>query len=165
MLMGLHRGEDSTLSRVEEVLVNDGEWHHLQLDISSLGGAASLHKAVLSLDQGLYLVSHGVPGSDGGGCEFVISLVSCSFYQLRHCCISLQGQHGGRRAAARLQDEDCERRWRGKDRWEDSAWLSRLHTGSAPHWDWLMPACALVVEEENKKDGMWRKLGEKHLLL
>lgn len=55
--MGLHRGEDSTLSRVEEVLVNDGEWHHLQLDISSLGGAASLHKAVLSLDQGLYLVS------------------------------------------------------------------------------------------------------------
>lgn len=63
--MGLHRGEDSTLSRVEEVLVNDGEWHHLQLDISSLGGAASLHKAVLSLDQGLYLVSHGVEG--GGG--------------------------------------------------------------------------------------------------
>lgn len=60
VLMGLHRGEDSTLSRVEEVLVNDGEWHHLQLDISSLGGAASLHKAVLSLDQGLYLVSGGV---------------------------------------------------------------------------------------------------------
>lgn len=55
--MGLHRGEDSTLSRVEEVLVNDGDWHHLQLDISSLGGAASQHKAVLSLDQGLYLVS------------------------------------------------------------------------------------------------------------
>lgn len=55
--MGLHRGEDSTLSRVEEVLVNDGDWHHLQLDISSLEGAASHHKAVLSLDQGLYLVS------------------------------------------------------------------------------------------------------------
>lgn len=55
--MGLHKGEDSTLSRVEEVLVNDGDWHHLQLDISSLGGAASHHKAVLSLDQGLYLVS------------------------------------------------------------------------------------------------------------
>uniref|UniRef100_A0A671THK9 Cadherin, EGF LAG seven-pass G-type receptor 2 n=1 Tax=Sparus aurata TaxID=8175 RepID=A0A671THK9_SPAAU len=46
-------GEDSTLSRVEEVLVNDGDWHHLQLDISSLGGAASQHKAVLSLDQGM----------------------------------------------------------------------------------------------------------------
>lgn len=61
VLMGLHRGEDSTLSRLEEALVDDGEWHHLQLDISSLGGAASLHKAVLSLDQGLYLVSHSVP--------------------------------------------------------------------------------------------------------
>lgn len=55
--MGLHRGEDSTLSRIDEVLVNDGDWHHLQLDISSLGGAASYHKALLSLDQGLYLVS------------------------------------------------------------------------------------------------------------
>lgn len=56
VLMGLHRGEDSTLSRLEEVLVNDGEWHHLQLDISSLGRPLSHHKAVLSLDQGLYLV-------------------------------------------------------------------------------------------------------------
>lgn len=56
--MGLHRGEDSTLSRVEEVLVNDGDWHHLQLDISILGGAASQHKAVLSLDHGLYLVRY-----------------------------------------------------------------------------------------------------------
>ncbi|XP_068170748.1 cadherin EGF LAG seven-pass G-type receptor 2 isoform X2 [Antennarius striatus] len=57
VLMGLHKGEDSTLSRVEEALVNDGDWHHLQLDISSLGGVASHHKAVLSLDQGLYLAS------------------------------------------------------------------------------------------------------------
>lgn len=55
--MGLHRGEDSTLSRVEEVLVNDGDWHHLQLDISSLGGAGGNHKAVLSVDQGLYQVN------------------------------------------------------------------------------------------------------------
>ncbi|CAG5981183.1 unnamed protein product [Menidia menidia] len=62
VLMGLHRGEDSTLSRVEEVLVNDGDWHHLQLDISSLGGAASHHKAVLSLDHGLYLASMEVDG-------------------------------------------------------------------------------------------------------
>ncbi|XP_016520915.1 cadherin EGF LAG seven-pass G-type receptor 2 isoform X2 [Poecilia formosa] len=62
VLMGLHRGEDSTLSRVEEVLVNDGDWHHLQLDISSLGGAASRHQAVLSLDQGLYLASMEVDG-------------------------------------------------------------------------------------------------------
>uniref|UniRef100_A0A665TTY5 Cadherin EGF LAG seven-pass G-type receptor 2 n=1 Tax=Echeneis naucrates TaxID=173247 RepID=A0A665TTY5_ECHNA len=54
--------EDSTLSRLEEVLVNDGDWHHLQLDISSLGGAASQHKAVLSLDHGLYLASMEVDG-------------------------------------------------------------------------------------------------------
>ncbi|XP_072308357.1 cadherin EGF LAG seven-pass G-type receptor 2 isoform X2 [Eucyclogobius newberryi] len=62
VLMALHRGEDSTLSRVEEVLVNDGEWHHLQLDISSLGGASDLHKAVLSVDLGLYLASMEVDG-------------------------------------------------------------------------------------------------------
>ncbi|XP_029989175.1 cadherin EGF LAG seven-pass G-type receptor 2 isoform X2 [Sphaeramia orbicularis] len=62
VLMGLHRGEDSTLSRVEEVLVNDGDWHHLQLDISSLGGVSSHHKAVLSLDHGLYLASMEVDG-------------------------------------------------------------------------------------------------------
>eukprot|EP00066_Takifugu_rubripes_P022942 XP_011612208.1 PREDICTED: cadherin EGF LAG seven-pass G-type receptor 2 [Takifugu rubripes] len=62
VLMGLHRGEDSTLSRLEEALVNDGEWHHLQLDISSLGGPLSHHKAVLSLDQGLYLASMEVDG-------------------------------------------------------------------------------------------------------
>lgn len=54
--MGLHHGEDSTLSRVEEVLLNDGDWHHLQLDISSLGGVTSHHKAVLSVDHGLYQV-------------------------------------------------------------------------------------------------------------
>ncbi|XP_053723976.1 cadherin EGF LAG seven-pass G-type receptor 2 isoform X1 [Synchiropus splendidus] len=63
VLMGLHRGEDSTLSRVEEVLVNDGEWHHLQLDISSLGGPANLHRAVLSLEHGLYMASMEVDGT------------------------------------------------------------------------------------------------------
>uniref|UniRef100_H3DAY8 Cadherin EGF LAG seven-pass G-type receptor 2 n=1 Tax=Tetraodon nigroviridis TaxID=99883 RepID=H3DAY8_TETNG len=62
VLMGLHQGENSTLSRLEEVLVNDGEWHHLQLDISSLGRPLSHHKAVLSLDQGLYLASMEVDG-------------------------------------------------------------------------------------------------------
>lgn len=82
--MGLHRGEDSTLSRVEEVLVNDGEWHHLQLDISSLGGAASLHKAVLSLDQGLYLVS-----CDVKALRFIISAVLVVFL-LTAGCVSLQ---------------------------------------------------------------------------
>ncbi|RVE73479.1 hypothetical protein OJAV_G00049860 [Oryzias javanicus] len=62
VLMGLHRGEDSTLSQVEEVLANDGKWHHLQLDISSLGGAAGRHKAVLSFDHGLYLARMEVDG-------------------------------------------------------------------------------------------------------
>ncbi|CAG06842.1 unnamed protein product [Tetraodon nigroviridis] len=61
VLMGLHQGENSTLSRLEEVLVNDGEWHHLQLDISSLGRPLSHHKAVLSLDQGLYLREAAAP--------------------------------------------------------------------------------------------------------
>ena len=56
VVMSLHRGEDSTLSRVEEVLVNDGAWHHLQLDLSSSPGTPSQHRAVLSLDHGLYLV-------------------------------------------------------------------------------------------------------------
>lgn len=65
MLMGLHRGEDSTLSQVEEVLANDGKWHHLQLDISSLGGAAGHHKAVLSFDHGLYLVRRRCTKKDG----------------------------------------------------------------------------------------------------
>uniref|UniRef100_A0A3Q3T3G8 Cadherin EGF LAG seven-pass G-type receptor 2 n=1 Tax=Mastacembelus armatus TaxID=205130 RepID=A0A3Q3T3G8_9TELE len=51
------RSTYSTLSRVEEVLVNDGDWHHLQLDINSLGGAGNHHKAVLSVDHGLYLVT------------------------------------------------------------------------------------------------------------
>ncbi|KAM4613350.1 cadherin EGF LAG seven-pass G-type receptor 2 [Polymixia lowei] len=63
VVMGLQRGEDATLSRVEEVTVNDGDWHHLQLDISgSAGAVAALHKAVLSLDHGLYLASMEVDG-------------------------------------------------------------------------------------------------------
>lgn len=88
--MGLHRGEDSTLSRLEEALVDDGEWHHLQLDISSLGGAASLHKAVLSLDQGLYLVSHSVAQAAKGREEEVGggALLSCWLYQ--PCRVSLR---------------------------------------------------------------------------
>ncbi|XP_034022451.1 cadherin EGF LAG seven-pass G-type receptor 2 isoform X2 [Thalassophryne amazonica] len=61
VLMGLHRGEDSTLSRVEEVLVNDGTWHHLQLEITTVA-AANQHKAVLSLDHGLYLATMEVDG-------------------------------------------------------------------------------------------------------
>lgn len=58
--MGLQRGEDSTLSRVEELTVNDGDWHHLHLELQGSPGAqaasAPRHKAVLTLDHGLYLV-------------------------------------------------------------------------------------------------------------
>lgn len=104
--MGLHRGEDSTLSRVEEVLVNDGDWHHLQLDISSLGGASSHHKAVLSLDQGLYLVSCFTPVNVNHH-----ELNSCSFAALKSASCIFSGQYGGGREAARLQAEDCERWW------------------------------------------------------
>lgn len=56
--MGLQRGEDSTLSRVEEVTVNDGDWHHLQLELKGVPGDAARHKAVLSFDHGLYTVRH-----------------------------------------------------------------------------------------------------------
>ncbi|KAM9408206.1 cadherin EGF LAG seven-pass G-type receptor 2 [Pholidichthys leucotaenia] len=62
VLVGLHRGEDSTISRVEEVQVNDGDWHHLQLDISNLGAAMSFHRAVMSVDHGLYLATMDVDG-------------------------------------------------------------------------------------------------------
>ncbi|KAM6981263.1 cadherin EGF LAG seven-pass G-type receptor 2 [Aplochiton taeniatus] len=57
VLMGLQRGEDSTLSRLEEVTVNDGDWHHLQLELRGAAGAVQRHKAVLSFDHGLYLAS------------------------------------------------------------------------------------------------------------
>ncbi|XP_071017065.1 cadherin EGF LAG seven-pass G-type receptor 2-like [Oncorhynchus clarkii lewisi] len=57
VVMGLQRGEDSTLSRVEEVTVNDGDWHHLQLELKGVPGGAPRHKAVLSFDYGLYTAS------------------------------------------------------------------------------------------------------------
>ncbi|XP_052329457.1 cadherin EGF LAG seven-pass G-type receptor 2-like isoform X4 [Oncorhynchus keta] len=57
VVMGLQRGEDSTLSRVEEVTVNDGDWHHLQLELKGVPGGAPRHKAVLSFDHGLYTAS------------------------------------------------------------------------------------------------------------
>uniref|UniRef100_A0A673ZB10 Cadherin EGF LAG seven-pass G-type receptor 2 n=1 Tax=Salmo trutta TaxID=8032 RepID=A0A673ZB10_SALTR len=57
VVMGLQRGEDSTLSRVEEVTVNDGDWHHLQLELKGVPGDAPRHKAVLSFDHGLYTAS------------------------------------------------------------------------------------------------------------
>ena len=75
VVMGLHHGEDSVLSRVEEVLVNDGAWHHLQLDFSSSPGTPSHHRAVLSLDHGLYLVGAAAeppPLVDGTGHYLVV---------------------------------------------------------------------------------------------
>lgn len=104
--MGLHKGENSTLSRMEEVTVNDGEWHHLQLDISSLGGALSNHKAVLSLDQGLYLVS-----VRSSLLKVVMNLTLLFLHPLSLCHTPLIGKYGGGREAARLQAEDCERWW------------------------------------------------------
>lgn len=103
VLMGLHRGEDSTLSRLEEVLVNDGEWHHLQLDISSLGRALSHHKAVLSLDQGLYLVGFLSPRRGTVLRRDVRVLFK------RPAAAALSGYDGGGREAARVQAEDGER--------------------------------------------------------
>lgn len=102
--MGLHRGEDSTLSRLEEVLVNDGEWHHLQLDISSLGRALSHHKAVLSLDQGLYLVGFSLSEARG-----LSSAVTVARPRPLKRPAPLSGYDGGGREAARVQAEDGER--------------------------------------------------------
>uniref|UniRef100_A0A8C8D9C2 Cadherin EGF LAG seven-pass G-type receptor 2 n=1 Tax=Oncorhynchus tshawytscha TaxID=74940 RepID=A0A8C8D9C2_ONCTS len=54
VVMGLQRGEDSTLSQVEEVTVNDGDWHHVQMELKDIPGGEPRHKAVLSFDHGLY---------------------------------------------------------------------------------------------------------------
>uniref|UniRef100_A0A671QP82 Cadherin EGF LAG seven-pass G-type receptor 2-like n=1 Tax=Sinocyclocheilus anshuiensis TaxID=1608454 RepID=A0A671QP82_9TELE len=50
------RGEDSTMSRVDDVTVSDGQWHHLLLELR--GPAAGGVMAALSLDHGLYTVRH-----------------------------------------------------------------------------------------------------------
>uniref|UniRef100_A0A8C7VRL5 Cadherin EGF LAG seven-pass G-type receptor 2 n=1 Tax=Oncorhynchus mykiss TaxID=8022 RepID=A0A8C7VRL5_ONCMY len=57
VVMGLQRGEDSTLSQVEEVTVNDGDWHHVQMELKEIPGGEPRHKAVLSFDHGLYTAS------------------------------------------------------------------------------------------------------------
>uniref|UniRef100_A0A3P9A216 Cadherin EGF LAG seven-pass G-type receptor 2 n=1 Tax=Esox lucius TaxID=8010 RepID=A0A3P9A216_ESOLU len=57
VVMSLQRGEDSTLSRVEEVTVNDGDWHHLLLELRDVTGGSPRHMAVLSFDHGLYTAS------------------------------------------------------------------------------------------------------------
>uniref|UniRef100_A0A6Q2YZ44 Cadherin EGF LAG seven-pass G-type receptor 2 n=1 Tax=Esox lucius TaxID=8010 RepID=A0A6Q2YZ44_ESOLU len=69
VVMSLQRGEDSTLSRVEEVTVNDGDWHHLLLELRDVTGGSPRHMAVLSFDHGLYTVKAlsvgGIVGADG----------------------------------------------------------------------------------------------------
>uniref|UniRef100_A0A8C1NNH8 Cadherin, EGF LAG seven-pass G-type receptor 2 n=1 Tax=Cyprinus carpio TaxID=7962 RepID=A0A8C1NNH8_CYPCA len=55
VLTSVQRGEDSTVSRVDDVTVSDGQWHHLLLELR--GGAGSI-TATLSLDHGLYTVRH-----------------------------------------------------------------------------------------------------------
>uniref|UniRef100_A0A8C2IY92 Cadherin, EGF LAG seven-pass G-type receptor 2 n=1 Tax=Cyprinus carpio TaxID=7962 RepID=A0A8C2IY92_CYPCA len=55
VLTSVQRGEDSTVSRVDDVTVSDGQWHHLLLELRD--GAGSI-TAALSLDHGLYTVRH-----------------------------------------------------------------------------------------------------------
>ncbi|XP_049327431.1 cadherin EGF LAG seven-pass G-type receptor 2 isoform X1 [Astyanax mexicanus] len=60
VVMMLQHGEDSTVSRVEDVSVDDGEWHHLQVELrGAVGGAggSEVYKAVLTIDNGLYTSS------------------------------------------------------------------------------------------------------------
>uniref|UniRef100_A0A8B9LAZ8 Cadherin, EGF LAG seven-pass G-type receptor 2 n=1 Tax=Astyanax mexicanus TaxID=7994 RepID=A0A8B9LAZ8_ASTMX len=60
----LHITTNSTVSRVEDVSVDDGEWHHLQVELrGAVGGAggSEVYKAVLTIDNGLYTVSTTFP--------------------------------------------------------------------------------------------------------
>uniref|UniRef100_A0A8B9LBB1 Cadherin, EGF LAG seven-pass G-type receptor 2 n=1 Tax=Astyanax mexicanus TaxID=7994 RepID=A0A8B9LBB1_ASTMX len=50
VVMMLQHGEDSTVSRVEDVSVDDGEWHHLQVELrGAVGGAggSEVYKAYI----------------------------------------------------------------------------------------------------------------------
>lgn len=53
--MSVQRGEDSTVSRVDDVTVNDGQWHQVELELR--GAAEGSVTAALTLDHGLYTVS------------------------------------------------------------------------------------------------------------
>ncbi|KAI7790755.1 cadherin EGF LAG seven-pass G-type receptor 2 precursor [Triplophysa rosa] len=55
VLMSVQRGEDSTVSRVDDVTVNDGQWHQVQLELR--GAAEGSVTAALTLDHGLYMAS------------------------------------------------------------------------------------------------------------
>lgn len=52
----VQRGEDSAVSRVDDVTVSDGQWHHVLLELR--GPALGAITAALSLDHGLYTVRH-----------------------------------------------------------------------------------------------------------
>uniref|UniRef100_A0A672MRU0 Cadherin, EGF LAG seven-pass G-type receptor 2 n=1 Tax=Sinocyclocheilus grahami TaxID=75366 RepID=A0A672MRU0_SINGR len=56
VMTSVQRGEDSTVSRVDDVTVSDGQWHHVLLELR--GPAAGGVTAALSLDHGLYTVRH-----------------------------------------------------------------------------------------------------------
>ncbi|KAJ7999095.1 hypothetical protein DPEC_G00211860 [Dallia pectoralis] len=66
VVMSLQRGEDTTLSRVEEVTVNDGDWHHVLLELQEVTGGSPRHKALLTLDHGLYTASMEVDNKLNG---------------------------------------------------------------------------------------------------
>ncbi|XP_072571150.1 cadherin EGF LAG seven-pass G-type receptor 2 isoform X1 [Paramormyrops kingsleyae] len=52
----LQRGEDSFLSCLDAWRADDGEWHHLQVEIRG-GGTAAPYQAIMSLDYGLNMAS------------------------------------------------------------------------------------------------------------
>ncbi|KAL4658540.1 cadherin EGF LAG seven-pass G-type receptor 2-like [Arapaima gigas] len=52
----LQRGEDFTVSHLDVVKVDDGEWHHLQLELRG-GSNSARPQAVVSLDYGLHMTS------------------------------------------------------------------------------------------------------------
>ncbi len=56
VLTSVQRGEDSTVSRVDDVTVSDGQWHHLLLEVRGPSPGGTM--AALSLDYGLYTVRH-----------------------------------------------------------------------------------------------------------
>nr|XP_055073359.1 cadherin EGF LAG seven-pass G-type receptor 2 [Misgurnus anguillicaudatus] len=55
VVMVVQRGEDSTVSRVDDVTVDDGQWHDIELELR--GSAEGSITAVLTLDHGLYTSS------------------------------------------------------------------------------------------------------------
>lgn len=57
--VALQRGQDTFLSCLDAWRANDGEWHHLQVELRG-GGTAAPYQAILSLDYGLNMVSRAM---------------------------------------------------------------------------------------------------------